>query len=172
MWVLGAISSLIYVFVFAFSRIYADMAFNTYNVIISIYGWYQWRRSLSNNQIQELSSTIEYRRLNTQVFLQISAYTVLIYGIIFITLRTFTDSPIPQGDAFTTALSIVATWMLAKRYIEQWLFWVAVNVTSVYLYYLRGLYPTMLLYLFYAFAAVTGYYIWEKKGVVYVNEKV
>ncbi|MEG1585285.1 MAG: nicotinamide riboside transporter PnuC [Bacteroidales bacterium] len=171
MWLLGGISSLLYIFVFGISRIYADMAFNFYNAIISIYGFHAWRRSLKNQELKETNSNqIEYTRLSLQQFFRISSITVLIYGIIFIALKTFTDSPIPQGDAFTTTLSIIATWMLARRIIEHWMVWVIVNMASVYLYYTRGLYPTMLLYTFYAFAAITGYFIWKKKGVVYVQK--
>lgn len=70
----------------------------------------------------------------------------------------------PVGDAFTTSVGIVATWMLARRIIEHWIFWVIVNLVSVYLYYLRGLYPTMLLYFCYATLAIVGYYNWRKKG--------
>ena len=171
MWLLGGISSLLYIFVFGFARIYADMAFNMYNVVISIYGLREWRRSLRDNRLKAgKSDLIEYTHLSLQQLLQILSVTVLIYGVIFMALKSFTDSPIPQGDAFTTTLSIVATWMLARRIIEHWRFWVVINVVSVYLYYVRGLYPTMLLYSFYAFAAITGYYIWKKKGVACVKK--
>ncbi|MEG1615644.1 MAG: nicotinamide riboside transporter PnuC [Bacteroidales bacterium] len=173
MWLIGGISSLLYVFIFGFSRIYADMGFNIYNVIISAYGFIQWRKSIGSPNGEHVKDhQIEYTRLNLQQFLQIISVTVLIYGIIFIFLKTCTDSPIPQGDAFTTTVSIVATWMLARRIIEHWIFWVVVNIVSVYLYYLRDLYPTMVLYTFYAFAAVTGYYIWKKKGVCYVSKRI
>lgn len=166
MWLLGGISSLLYIFVFGFARIYADMSFNIYNVAISIYGYQQWRKSLDSHNVQpnEGDKPIEYVHVGLQRFLRIISVTVLIYGIIFMALKTFTDSPIPQGDAFTTTLSIVATWMLARRIIEHWLFWVLVNLVSIYLYYLRDLYPTMLLYAFYAIAAGVGYYVWKKKG--------
>lgn len=171
MWLLGGISSLLYIFVFGFARIYADMAFNIYNAAISLYGYQAWRRSLRDNNLKsDKNEVIEYTRLNLQQLLRITSVTVLIYGVIFMALKTFTDSPIPAGDALTTTLSIVATWMLAQRIIEHWFFWVLVNVVSIYLYYVRGLYPTMLLYTFYAVAAVAGYYIWKKKGVLYVKK--
>lgn len=172
MWLLGGVSSLVYIFVFGFSRIYADMAFNVYNAAISLYGYQAWRRSLANNEIKSIhSDVIEYTRLSLQQLLRIISITVLLYGVIFMALKTFTDSPIPEGDALTTTLSVVATWMLAKRFIEQWICWILVNVISVYLYYTRGLYPTMLLYTFYTFAAISGYVIWKKKGVMYYAKK-
>ncbi|MGL4292275.1 MAG: nicotinamide riboside transporter PnuC [Bacteroidales bacterium] len=171
MWLLGGISSLFYIFVFAMSRIYADMAFNIYNAAISLYGYHVWRRSLRNGARKAQDShTIEYSHLTLQSFLRILSITVLIYGAIFMALKTFTNSPIPQGDALTTTLSIVATWLLARRVIEHWLCWILVNAISIWLYYHRGLYPTMFLYTFYAFAALAGYLIWKKKGVCYENK--
>lgn len=173
MWIIGGICSVIYVFVFGFARIYADMGFNVYNAVISLYGFIQWRKSLTNGagitQVQKDDDKIEYVHLNVQQFLRIISTTIFIYGIIFVFLRSFTDSPIPQGDAFTTTLSIVATWMLARRIIEHWIFWIVINVVSIYLYYMRGLYPTMFLYTFYAGAALMGYMIWKKKGVAYAS---
>ena len=168
MWLLGGICSFLYVFIFAFSRIYADMGFNIYNFVISIYGFYQWRKSLSGDaKAERKESRLEYRRLNARRFAAISGVTLAIYVVIAALLNYLTDSPMPFGDAFTTTLSIVATWLLAKRYIEQWLFWVVVNLVSIYLYYLRGLYPTMVLYSVYAIVAFVGYAVWKKKGTYY-----
>jgi nicotinamide mononucleotide transporter len=79
-------------------------------------------------------------------------------------LVAFTDSPVPAGDAFVTAIGIVATWMLARRIIEHWYLWIMGNAISIYIYYLRELYPTMFLYLCYALLAVAGLYTWIKKG--------
>lgn len=168
MWLVGGICSLIYLFVFAVARIYADMGFNIYNALISIYGYAKWRHSLRNGTTRDVhTGKIEYSSLSLQQIVRILSVSVLIYGAIFTLLKEFTDSPIPQGDAFTTTLSIVATWMLAKRIIQHWLVWIVVNLVSVYLYSLRGLYPTMFLYAIYTVAAAMGYYIWKKKGVRY-----
>jgi nicotinamide mononucleotide transporter len=82
-------------------------------------------------------------------------------GIWFI-LKAFTDSTVPLGDAFTTALAVVATWMLARKYIEHWYLWVLANTVSVALYLYKGLYPTVVLYLVYAGMAVYGYLEWRK----------
>ena len=168
MWVLGLISSGIYILVFAMARIYADMCFNVYNVLISIYGLNQWRLSLRNQQKQTAQTRqVEYYHTSSRVWCKVIASSLLLYGAIYYLLRTYTDSPIPLGDALTTSLSIVATWMLAKRYLSHWLVWVVINVASIWLYYQRGLYPTMILYAFYAAAAVFGYFIWKKNGIGY-----
>lgn len=182
MWVVGFLTSLVYVFVFFQAKIYADMGLNCYYVGISLYGFWQWsrtrqrpapRRPEADNPEPEKQTAgrgdgnglILYRRLGLRLGFGLAVVLGLLYGLIYYFLSTFTDSPIPAGDAFTTAVGIVATWMLARRIIEHWICWVIVNTVSVYLYYLRGLYPTMFLYVCYAVLAVIGFYTWKKKGI-------
>ena len=143
MWVVGFLTSLVYVFVFLSAKIYADMGLQT--------------DSLPSDRIL-------YTHLSLPLFVGIIGTLAVVFAILWYLLHQFTDSPIPVGDAFTTSVGIVATWMLARRIIEHWIFWVIVNLVSVYLYYLRGLYPTMLLYFCYATLAIVGYYNWRKKG--------
>ncbi len=86
----------------------------------------------------------------------------LFVGIWYILTR-FTDSTIPGWDAFTTALSITATWMLARKIIEHWYIWIIVNTVSIGLYIYKGLYPTVILFIVYALMAVVGYIEWRKE---------
>lgn len=170
MWVVGFLTSLVYVFVFFFSKIYADMGLNIYYVAISIYGFWQWTRKKAinegkTNQSTSANEAILYRNMTFPLFAGIALAILAIYALLYYILHNFTDSPIPAGDAFTTAVGIVATWMLARRIIEHWIFWIIVNCVSVYLYYLRGLYPTMFLYICYAILAAVGLYTWKKKGI-------
>lgn len=168
MWVVGFLTSLVYVFVFLFAKIYADMGLQAYYVGISVYGFYQWTREKRETYPKENSAPsgrILYSHLTMPLLAGIIGTLALLFAFLWYILHQFTDSPIPAGDAFTTAVGIVATWMLARRIIEHWIFWVIVNLVSVYLYYLRGLYPTMLLYCCYAILSVAGYYNWRKKGM-------
>lgn len=168
MWIVGFITSFTYVFVFFSAKFYADMGLNIYYVVISIYGFLRWHIAPkitleSHHALRE----IRYHRLSWKQFLVISGITALLYGIMYYILNRFTDSPVPAGDAFTTALSIVATWMLAQRIIEHWWFWVIINIVSALLYYQRELYPTCLLFICYAILAVVGWKNWTRKGVLY-----
>ena len=167
MWIVGFLTSFFYIFVFFSSKIYADMGLNIYYVIISIYGFWQWTRNKKEKQPEKNSQPEEilYLHITLPLFIGISFSILSIYLLLYYILHYFTDSPIPVGDAFTTAVGIVATWMLARRIIEHWIFWIIVNCVSVYLYYLRGLYPTMFLYLCYALLAGVGLYTWKKKGI-------
>ncbi len=170
MWVVGFLTSLVYVFVFFFSKIYADMGLNIYYVAISIYGFWQWTRksgtgTSGTGEAAATQEAILYRNMTPRLFAGISFAILALFALLYYVLHHFTDSPIPVGDAFTTAVGIVATWMLARRIIEHWIFWIIVNCVSVYLYYLRGLYPTMFLYICYAVLAAIGLYTWKKKGI-------
>lgn len=167
MWVVGFLTSLTYIFVFFSAKIYADMGLQIYYVAISIYGFIEWGRKASHLPQEEKTNeeVIVYRHATPKLLIGVILAILILWGVLWYILAGFTDSPIPVGDAFTTAVGIVATWMLAKYIIEHWIFWVVVNFVSVYLYYQRDLYPTMFLYLCYAILAIVGLYTWKRKGL-------
>lgn len=175
MWLVGFLTSLVYVFVFFFSKIYADMGLNIYYVAISVYGFLQWSKNRACEKSEMPSvpqDRIIYRRLTPRLFIGVSAAITVLFFLIYIILNDFTDSPIPMGDAFTTAVGIVATWMVARRIMEHWLFWIVANGVSVYLYFGRELYPTMFLYICYTVLAAIGLYTWKKKGTRSVDNSL
>jgi nicotinamide mononucleotide transporter len=86
---------------------------------------------------------------------------LVMLGIVSV-LKSFTDSDVPWGDGFTTAGSIMATWMLARKVLEHWLVWIVVDSVAAGLYFYKGLYPSFTLYLIYTFIAVIGYFQWRK----------
>ena len=156
LWPVGVIMPLFYIYIFFVSRFYADMGIYIYYLFASIYGWIRWNKSAS--QVQSLAiSHMPFRYWGVALL----ALSILFAGIAWILIR-FTDSPVPFGDSFTTALSIVAMWMLANKYIEQWGLWIIVNVVSCALYAWKGLYPTALLYVVYSIVPVFGYFKWKQ----------
>lgn len=172
MWIVGFITSLVYVFVFFDAKVYADMALNSYYVAISVYGFWKWsreklsvRKTVTKESSETESTAIIYRHSTPLLSVLIATSIAALWLLIWWILAKFTDSPIPVGDAFTTAVGIVATWMLAQRIIEHWPLWVVTNLVSVYLYSLRGLYPTMFLYICYAALAIAGWINWKKNGL-------
>lgn len=165
MWVVGFLTSFIYIFVFYFSKFYADMSLNIYYVCISIYGFWQWRKVPVPEEGK--SRIILYHSLKPDLGLLLSGITLLLYAVMYFILSRWTDSPVPAGDAFTTALSITATWMLARRILVHWWLWVVVNLVSMWLYYERGMFPTCFLFFCYGVLAVLGWFNWKKKGERY-----
>lgn len=159
-WPAGIITSLLYCWIFLEAKFYAGMGLQVYYVIISIYGWWNWShggQSGSGEEMLRVSYTT--RDLWIKLFVLNLFLTLLMYYL----LSRYTDSPIPFGDAFTTSLSIIATWMLARKKIEQWLIWIFIDLVSVGLYMYRGLYPTVFLFIVYAVMAVIGFYEWRKE---------
>ncbi|MCF6242255.1 MAG: nicotinamide riboside transporter PnuC [Bacteroidales bacterium] len=159
LWPLGLISSAIYVYIFFSAGIYADMGLQVYYVVISIYGWYRWSKGVNKDK-----ETTSLQVNNTDEITAV--YLLIITSVLFIIISQFlinyTDSQIPYWDAFTTAASITATWMLAKKYIEHWLIWIVVDLVSTGLYVYKNLYFTVFLYAVYTSMAVVGYLQWKK----------
>ena len=166
LWPVGVIMPLFYIYIFFVSRFYADMGIYIYYLFASIYGWIRWNKSASQEQSLAISH-MPFRYWSVAL----PALSILFAGIAWILIR-FTDSPVPFGDSFTTALSIVAMWMLANKYIEQWGLWIIVNVVSCALYAWKGLYPTALLYVVYSIVPVFGYFKWKQLMLSELKETV
>lgn len=158
-WLLGLLTSLLYIYVFFVSKFYADMALQFYYVWVSIYGWILWAKGSNNKHGKNSLPVVSIKPKMLVILLFVSL--VLWIGIYFI-LKKYTDSPLPLGDAFTTAFSIVATWMLARKILEHWIVWVIVDFVSLLLYIIKGLYPTVIMFVIYTLAAIYGYVEWRK----------
>ncbi|HAM97773.1 MAG TPA: nicotinamide riboside transporter PnuC [Marinilabiliales bacterium] len=158
-WSFGIVSSVLYLFVFLQSKIYADMILQAYYVIMGFYGWIHWARMDTNNQKEELPvSKISMRQASV-----IGGITLVTFFCIAYFLIHFTDSPVPWVDAFTTSLSFTATWMLARKILEHWIIWVIVDLVSVGLFFNRGLYASIVLFLIFTVLALIGYLQWIKE---------
>lgn len=134
------------------------MSLQGYYLLISIYGWYNWARGKRGSDSDKLQVT--RIRSKTAVILLIAL--ILLWLLIAFLLNHLTDSDVPWGDAFITAGSIIATWMLARKILEHWIIWVVVDGVSVGLYLYKDMYPTVLLYLIFTVIAVFGYYRWKR----------
>ena len=158
LWPAGIVMSLFYVVIFFHGKFYADAAVYLYYIGANTYGLLKWtqsrRQGLTADGTEANKLTITH--VPSKKILPIAATAIALWGLLYWILSTFTDSPIPLGDAFTTALSIVAMWMLAQKYLEQWLLWIIVNVVSTALYFWKGLYPTAILFIVYVIVAVLG----------------
>ena len=165
LWPFGIISSALFIWIFLSSKFYADMGLQFYYLGISIYGWMYWLRGSKNGDGQK---ELQVSRITRSLAGKLSGIgLVLLIGIIAV-LKFFTDSDVPWGDGFTTAASIIATWMLARKILEHWLIWIVVDLVAASLYFYKGLYPSTFLYIVYAFIAVLGYSQWKKE--IYSNE--
>lgn len=160
-WPVGLLTSIIYVWVFLVSKLYADMGLQMYYVVISIYGWYEW---LKGNQFNH-SESIKISRLSAKLGFVLALISLIIFFLIWYILKNYTDSPVPVADSLATALSIVATWMLARKILEHWLVWIFVDAFSIGLFWYKDLLPTVFLFVVYTVMAVVGYFEWKKEFI-------
>jgi len=157
-WPTGILTSALYIFVFFKSALYASMGLQVYYVFISIYGWYFWLRGKNTNN----KSQAPVQNINKQLLLKIGAVTMMIFGFILFILVNYSDSDVPYLDSLTTTLSITATWMMARKYIEHWIIWIFVDIVSTGLYIYKNLWPTVALFLVYTVMTFIGYVEWKK----------
>ncbi|MFO7868840.1 MAG: nicotinamide riboside transporter PnuC [Bacteroidales bacterium] len=156
LWPIGIITAIFYVIVYYYAKFYADMSLQFYYIFISIYGWYFW---IYGTKTRKEIPVTRIPRIACRNVLIISC---ILMGALGFFLQHYTDSPVPWGDAFTTSFSITATWMLARKYIEQWWFWIGINIVSIFLYIEKELYPTSILFFVYLTLAIIGYIQWRK----------
>lgn len=157
LWIFGFLCSSLYVVVFFQSKFYADMSLQFYYLGVSVFGWISWKAGKPENR-KELPV-----KRTTPISGAIILITALVfYFLYYFILSEYTDSPLPKADAFTTALSIVATWMLARKMIEHWWLWIIVDSVSAGLYFYKALYPTAILFVIYTIMAIIGYQQWKK----------
>jgi nicotinamide mononucleotide transporter len=158
MWIFGFIASSLYVVVYFKSGFYADMSLQVYYVAISIYGILYWTKGGKTEKKEDVPVT----KINLKQIVLLSLITIIAFGAISRILILYTNSTVPYGDAFTTALSFVATWMLARKLIEHWYLWIVINSVSVVLYIYKGLDVTAVLFTVYFIFSFVGYFSWKK----------
>lgn len=157
LWVVGLVMPLVHGLLYYRSGLYADASMQAYYIAAGIYGLVVWR-----NAPKRSAGPIRIARTPAAVWLRTAVLYVVLHASIYVLLTTFTDSTVPFWDSFTTALCIVAYWMLSRKYVEQWLVWLAVDVITVGLYIYKGLPLTAGLYALYSLLAVAGYLRWRR----------
>lgn len=155
-WIIGAIMPLVHGVLYLTSGIYADAAMQLYYVAAGIYGLVVWRRAPKKKDDGIIKHTPRSWYLRLAV-----VYAVLHVAIYFF-LTECTDSRVPVFDSMSTALSIVAMWMLSRKLVEQWLVWLVVDMISVGLYIYKGIPITAALYTLYCILAIVGYLRWRR----------
>lgn len=161
LWIASVIMPAIYLFVYYEAGLYADFGINIYYLLVAVYGWMMWRNGKSDTH-EELPITNMPKHYWLRLFI---VFALLFVGIARV-LINHTDSTVPWADSFTTAMSVVGMWMLARKYLEQWLVWIVVDAVSVGLYVYKDLYFTAALYATYTIIAYLGYLKWKKMMLI------
>jgi nicotinamide mononucleotide transporter len=155
-WPLAFASSLLYVLVFAGSKLYGEASLQIFFAATAIWGWLQWLRGKAAD-----GQALRVQQLSSSLTIKLIAISLISTGAIGLFLRQFTDTDVPWLDAVPTALSLVATYLLGKKYIENWPLWIVINMLSMGLFAYKGLWLTVGLYAVFAMMAVLGWQAWR-----------
>lgn len=171
LWLAGIVMPAIYIFVYYEAGLYADFGINIYYLIAAVYGWFFWMwgrrkrrevRSLDAESNDTSPKDLPIVRTPLKCYLPLLVVFVVAFIGIAQILIHYTDSNVPWLDSFTTALSIVGMWMLARKYLEQWFAWILVDIVCCGLYIYKDLYFTSALYGLYSIIAIFGYFKWKR----------
>ena len=155
MWYIGIIMALVYIYLFAAEHLYASMSYQIYYLLMSVYGIYCWKRDASGD------SALVVNRMEVRPAVISGLLALVVFLVSYFLLSDYTDASQPFLDSLVTSLSLLATYWLSKSWIWQWVPWILVNVCSVIMFCNQGMFPTALLYLFYTFSAIYGFYYWR-----------
>jgi nicotinamide mononucleotide transporter len=132
-----------------------------YYTAAAIYGYIVWRFSKNSHETHKPTS-LPITHMPLRLYLPVALFFLLAWAVIYYVLITWTDSTVPLLDSFTNALSFVGLWALARKYIEQWFFWIVVDVVCCVLYIQKGIPFKALLYGLYVVIAIAGYFKWKQ----------
>jgi len=155
---LGLISTGIYVYLLIKWGLLGDFLINVYYFIMSIYGWYFWSKRLEGEIINRVDH-ISYNEKVKIIFLAISSFT-FVY-LLYSFFNKWHD-PFAWLDTITTSLFFVGMWLMARRKVENWIFWIIGDIISVPLYFYKGLTLTSFQYLIFTILAFQGYNKWKR----------
>ncbi|GHT01868.1 hypothetical protein AGMMS49525_03940 [Bacteroidia bacterium] len=160
MWIFGILSSLCYIVIFYNNQLYAEMGLNFYFVAMSGYGLYAWKLAP-----KKTTEELKFGFLDKSTSLKLTGVGVVIFAVVAWLLVKFSDEIFPHpglADTFVMTLSILATWMAARKIIECWYLWIVADVVAVVLYFSQEMYLTDLLYVVYLILSVAGLVQWRK----------
>ena len=154
----GMISTIIFVYLLLKWELLGDMMINGYYFIMSVYGWYIWTRKVDETHVTPISTTtLKEKKISIAIFFATLVFVYLVY-------KTFDKwtSWVAYADTITTAIFFVGMWLMARRKIENWIFWIIGDIISVPLYFYKGFTFTSFQYLGFTVIAIFGYLAWKK----------
>ncbi|HNT39918.1 MAG TPA: nicotinamide riboside transporter PnuC [Rubrivivax sp.] len=156
-WPLAMASSALYGWLFLHSRLYGEASLQLLFIVVAAWGWRQWLAGRGSD-----GQPLRVHRLGTRQRLQVLAATLAAWPLVALLLQHATDSDVPWLDALPTVGSITGQFLLGRKLVENWPTWLAVNLVSVLLFAVKGLWLTVLLYALFALLSVVGWRAWRR----------
>ena len=155
-WTAGIISSVLYFFIMQNAGLYMEAYLQVFYVVMGIYGWSQWSASNASNPSFIVNTWSKYQHMIT---ISIILVLSLLSGFL---LERYTDAALPFLDALVSWGAVVATYMVAKKLLENWIYWFVIDATSIFLFIERGLWLSAVLFATYLVIIFFGYQSWNK----------
>ena len=156
-WYAALFSSILYMYIMHTAGLIMESFLQIFYICMAIYGWYIWSNKINVEQELKITSWKKQYHLYAIIIVTLLA---IISGFL---LEKYTQAALPFLDAFTTWGAIITTYMVAKKIIENWIYWFVIDSISIYLFISRELYLTALLFLIYLIIIIFGYRSWRKK---------
>jgi nicotinamide mononucleotide transporter len=155
-WPIGLIQVVLYIGVFYAARLYSDLILHVIYVGMQIYGWYHWLYG-GQKRTELKVSVLPGKVRSVWILTGIAATTV--WGYL---MATYTDAAAPYADAFIAVMSLIAQWLMARKKLESWHFWIVVDLVAIVVYLYKELFVTTGLYSVFLLLAITGYSQWKR----------
>ncbi len=153
-WLFAFISTSIYIYLFHSVSLLSESLLNIYYLVMAIYGWYQWQKGHNNELLKIVSWPLKIH--GTLILMTGLMVPLLGYGM------SKLGASMPYLDAFTTCFAVLATIMVAHKVLENWHYWLVINVISVYLFVSKELFLTAAMFVLYVLLTIIGYFKWKK----------
>lgn len=177
-WLFAILSSALYALVFFDAKLYGDMSLQFVFIIVSVWGWWQWLHGhvhtaeATSDQQSDQVSDLRPQVLKQSQWILSLFFWIVVSAVCFGFLKMYTDSDVPATDAILTAGSLLGQILIARKFIENWLVWIVVDVAYVGLYVYKNLHLTAILYAIFVVMAIIGYRRWAKDLKSAMLEKV
>jgi nicotinamide mononucleotide transporter len=156
-WLCAFVSTAIYLVLFAKASLYMQSLLQVFYLVMAVYGFIDWRRGRTD------SGDVRIESWTVNQHVMVATLVIIASALNGWALSRWTDSPAPYLDSFVTWGSIVTTWMVARRIIENWLYWIVVDGVAAWLYFSQGLLATTVLFIIYLGIVVRGYFVWRRE---------
>lgn len=158
-WVVAFFSTLIYSVLFFDVSLLMDSALNVYYLVMAVYGWYSWKYGnlLQTQQSLKVNSYDIKKHIKIIIILSVIS---LIFGFI---MSNYTSADFAYLDSATTVFAVFTTYMLTKKVLENWIYWIIIDALSIYIYINKGFYLTAVLFAFYTILAFVAYKKWKEE---------
>ncbi|KZY45305.1 nicotinamide mononucleotide transporter [Pseudoalteromonas shioyasakiensis] len=156
-WPAAFVSTFIYTVMYWNGALLMESLLNFYYMYMAVYGWVVWRRGMN---IKDHLPIISWSLKRHAVILLATSLASVAIGFV---MTNYTHADFAYLDSFTTCFAVVTTYLVAKKVLENWLYWIVIDAASMYLYFEKGYYPTLVLFVFYTIMAAWGFKTWYEE---------